>query len=235
MTTSLVHLCFASERDSASRDATPRDGSRDLGTPARERGREQVRQHETSEEAALVARIVESDARAFEQLFDMLYPRLIRYAVALVDSDTAADVVVEVFVAVWETRATWRPERVDAFFYRAVRNRALNHLRSIRREQARRETYEDAAQAERGVHAEPTLLPDEDLRTAAVRSAVAELNRRQREFVVLRWHDGRTPAEIAELLGTTVRAITSLQDRTLAALRRRAPELLAQLQRESRG
>jgi RNA polymerase sigma-70 factor (ECF subfamily) len=175
--------------------------------------------------AELARRVADGDEHAFELLFRETYPRLVRFAAASVGGDAAADVVVEVFFAIWESRASWSPPDVEAFLYRAVRNRLYNHIRGDTREHRRRDLYA----ADVTPLANPLDLLDEDPREAAVRVAIAELNPRQRELVVLRWQEERTPAEIATLLGTTLRAVTSLQDRTIAILRRRAPEIFAQL------
>ena len=213
----LIELCFAQSGDD--------DGAAwsRVERGARTRGDAVSARH-----SDVAARIRAGDEHAFEQLFGDTYPRLVRIAAAYVDGDAAADVVADVFVSVWNARSTWTPVDVDAFLYRAVRNRALNHVRGVTRELHRRETYQ-ALDIDRS---DSKPQSDDDLRTTAVRAAVAELNPRQREFVVLRWQEGRTPAEIAELLGTSVRAMTSLQDRTLATLRRRAPEILTMLLKE---
>jgi RNA polymerase sigma-70 factor (ECF subfamily) len=222
----LVELCFATHRED---HPSPRRG---LRASSRDEVTDGVRDSDlrdsetrTNELAVLAECVRNGDERAFAALFGEMYPRLVRIAAAYIDGDAAADVVAGVFITVWAGHRTWNPADVESFLYRAVRNRALNHVRDTARELRRRTVY----RGDDGSIVCPPFAGDDDPRNVAVRLAVAELNPRQRELAVLRWQEGRTPAEIAELLGTTVRAITSLQDRTLAYLRRRAPEILAEL------
>jgi RNA polymerase sigma-70 factor (ECF subfamily) len=219
----LVELCFAATGDD---DTAPQHLGGHRPGPRADSGGPVAAPSPATALAALASRIRLGDERAFEQLFRDTYPRLARVAAAYVDGDGVADVVAELFVAIWNRRAEWAPTDVEAFLYRAVRNRALNQLRGEARELRRRNTYHDDSPS---ALAPVMLTDDDDLRSVAVRLAVTELNARQRELAVLRWQEGRTPAEIAELLGVTVRSVTSLQDRTLAFLRRRAPEILAKL------
>ena len=86
------------------------------------------------EESDLVARIRVGDEGAFESLYLAHHNELWRFAYSYVRSrDVAEELVQDVFLAVWGTRATWEVStRVRAWLYASVRHLALNHLRHER-------------------------------------------------------------------------------------------------------
>ena len=86
------------------------------------------------EESNLIARIRRGDESAFESLYLAHHDELWRFAYTHVRSrDVAEELVQDVFLAVWGTRATWEVKtRVRAWLYASVRHLALNHLRHER-------------------------------------------------------------------------------------------------------
>ncbi|MGD8428291.1 MAG: sigma-70 family RNA polymerase sigma factor, partial [Balneolaceae bacterium] len=77
-----------------------------------------------------VQKISESDREAFDKLFRLLYPRLVRYSYKYVHNKaSAADIVQDAFIALWKKRSRLDPQRsVKAYLYQTVRNRSLNYL-----------------------------------------------------------------------------------------------------------
>lgn len=68
--------------------------------------------------------------REFEELFKANYPRLFYCALDWVeDTEVAKDIVSDVFGDVWHQYERLREERMEAYLYRAVRNRSVNYLR----------------------------------------------------------------------------------------------------------
>ena len=67
----------------------------------------------------------------FENLFNRLYPELCRYAYQIVnDSVVAEDIVQEQFIYLWENRSKNVINSYEAYLYRAVKNKAINYLKS---------------------------------------------------------------------------------------------------------
>ena len=79
-----------------------------------------------------IERIRAGDARAFEALFRAYVDSLCSFAYSYTDSQSAAqEIVQDLFCRLWERRDTLDvPRNVNAYLYGAVRNRAINYLRT---------------------------------------------------------------------------------------------------------
>lgn len=171
-------------------------------------------------EAALVARVRAGDVAAFETLFRAFHAPMCDLALRyLRRRETAEEVVQEVFLALWLRRESWTVRTgVRAYLLGAARNGALHRL-------------EHEAVARRAAAAGslplPAAAPDaqrelEREETARhVRAALAALPERARLAASLRWEQGLRHAEIAEVMGITVKSVENQLARAAAALRRR--------------
>lgn len=161
------------------------------------------------------------DRSVFEEIFRALYPDLRAYAEGIVQrSDLAEEVVQDVFLQIWLRQDEWEAsDRVTAYAYRSVHNRALN----VKRQQQTRREGEDRLTHLRG-ETDAYVLPDEQLHNSeqmeALRETIRELPERRRHiFVLSRWHD-LTYAEIGEVLDISVRTVETQIRRALRALRK---------------
>ena len=172
-----------------------------------------------------IARIRAGDEAAFEALFHAYFAPLCDFAERYVGApDVAEELVQTLFFDLWTQRAAWAPRgSARAYLFGAVRNRALNHLRHRRVEERWRAASVRAASVREGhLGAAPADAADEieaaELRTALAR-AVARLPERARLVVVLRWQHQLRHAEIAEVLGISVKGVENQLARALRALR----------------
>jgi len=170
-----------------------------------------------------VARIRLADERAFESLFHAYYAALCDFVQSYVRSpDVAEELVQAVFLRIWEHRATWEPATgARAYLFAACRNQALGGLKHERvvARVARQATSEEIAL---GVAA-PRMGADRELQaselTAAFRAAVSRLPERRRIVVILRWQHQMSHAEIARVLGISVKTVEVQIGRALAFFR----------------
>lgn len=177
-------------------------------------------------EPDLLARLRQGDSGAFDQLFREHYAALVAHAARLLhERATAEDLVQEVMLELWRRRAALtRDESLRAYLYRATRNRALNHLRHQRVER-RLAPYAAAPAAQEP--AAPAQLAEAEI-DAAVRAAVASLPARCREVFELSRGEGLRYAEIAQVLGISVKTVEAQMGKALRVLRDRlAPWLPA--------
>ena len=155
-----------------------------------------------------------------ELLYDEHYVRLVRLAVLLLrDVGRAEEVVQDSFVAVYQRWDRLGVLDVPAYLRQTVVNRSrsvLRHLKVVAQHQS--ETPMD------GPGADHHLLLG--VRRKAVIDAMAELPRRQREVLALRYYLDLSEREIAETLGISQGAVKSHASRGAASLRRHLSPLL---------
>ncbi|MYA32548.1 MAG: RNA polymerase sigma factor [Gemmatimonadales bacterium] len=116
-------------------------------------------------------------------------PELQRHVAAMLGSaDEARDIVQDL----WVTALRARPERVDganirAWLYRVATRRALDHLSARRRRSDLLAAHSDELEPGPLPPADAALGRLSEAAAARVREGVAELPRRQRDAVWLRW------------------------------------------------
>ena len=147
-------------------------------------------------------------------VFEAHYSHLVRLARHLVDDQAdAEDVVMDAFVGL---SRRWQHVRrtEDAFFYlrASVVNGSRSRLRRLKVARERRHTQldRDSAPADQAAMAH--------LEHEAVVRALRLLPRRQREVLVLRYYDGASEAEIAEVLRISVGSVKTHASRGLHAV-----------------
>ena len=159
--------------------------------------------HEPTVVPALVAGTTASPS-SFDAFFAEQFPRLVRVAMLIVGSTaTAEEIVQDAFIRVY--RRWDQLENPAAFARVCVVNGCRDRIR-------RRTRWRDRVPLI-ATDAESTYEPDtgDDELVALVRS----LPERQRTAIVLRYYEGLTPTEIADVLGVTPSSIKSLLHRAL--------------------
>ena len=162
------------------------------------------------------------DERDFERLFREHYASLRDFAARYVsDPALAEEIVQDLFADLWARGQLARVrESVRAYLFTAVRNRALN----LRKRQAMEADWEqkEASQAMSDLHASSQPLDDAveraDLR-ARLDAAIAALPERCRLVMHLRWREQLRHAEIAAIMGISVKGVENQLARGLAAIR----------------
>jgi len=172
----------------------------------------------------LAQKLRAGDLDAFELLFRSHYASLCRFADRyLRDAAHAEDLVQQLFADLWAEHA-----RLDlrggarAYLFTAVRNRALN----LRKRQLVESAWErDEAHPEvRELHpvpSQPDHLLDARERRTLLRHAMQSLPERCRMVMQLRWHEQMSYAEIAAVMGISVKGVENQLSRGLHALRQR--------------
>jgi RNA polymerase sigma-70 factor, ECF subfamily len=160
-------------------------------------------------------------AVAFEALYRSSRDDVYAYVAGLLrDRAAAEDVTALAFERAYRKRAKWDPGRGTrrAWLFGIARNAALDELRR------RRRTAELAAEPE-DVDATPLDAEAESaLRRAALRSAMAKLDARERELIGLKFFAGLGNAEIATVIGVSESNAGTRIHRTIEKLRRACDE-----------
>lgn len=165
----------------------------------------------------LVARFRAGDDAAFTEIHARFRPALIAFARRMLRSSghDAEDIVQDALIRAYRgLRVTDRPMVLRPWLYMIVRNRALDELRAPQRNTC----FDD----EVGLAAVPAPDPAQcAAERDEMRQLVAEIGRlpeRQRMALVMREFDGRSHAETARALHTTVPATKSLIVRARSSL-----------------
>lgn len=176
---------------------------------------------------AWLARMREADdTAAFEMLFDAYVVPLVKFAQRRIASrELARDIVTDVMVDVWRRRHELVLETTfAAYAYRAVSNKAAQHVRHAQLERKWLGTFaQEGLSPTIGTYAlrGPEEM-DRDLDRQALHAAVDALPEATRRVAILRWFEGLSHPEIAVRLRV---AVVTVNYHLMAAKRRLAAQL----------
>ncbi|MGK7873738.1 MAG: sigma-70 family RNA polymerase sigma factor [Xenococcaceae cyanobacterium] len=176
------------------------------------------------DDISLIRRIAQQDQAALSELYD-LYARVM-YSVTfkmLGSVEEAEEVVLDVFSQVWRTAITYNPKRgrVDSWLFMLTRSRALDRLRSTRRQSKAVNVSKEAAQVQSsssGATPQENLLIQE--RRERVMAALAQIPEEQRLVIELAYYQGMTQTEIAAQTGVSLGTVKTRIRLGLSKLRR---------------
>jgi len=157
----------------------------------------------------IVTRFRAGDEAAFTEIHSRYRAALIAFARRMLSGSghDAEDVVQDAFIRAYRgLRATDRAMTLRPWLYMIVRNRALDELRAPQRS----EVFDDAHGLSAVAAADPAQCFAERTEMRELVAEIARLPERQRMALVLREFDGRSHAETARALQTTVPATKSL-------------------------
>jgi RNA polymerase sigma-70 factor (ECF subfamily) len=86
--------------------------------------------HAAKDEQTLLSLLRQDDIRAFEEIYERFWERLYVAAIRLLeDEETSKDIIQEIFIDVWNRRATLQIQNLNAFLYQAVKFQIAKQLR----------------------------------------------------------------------------------------------------------
>ena len=158
------------------------------------------------------------DAAALAAIYDDYHPAIYRYLYRqLGDVEAARDLAAEVFHHLLKALHAGRgPDaHLSAWLYRTAHNLLVDHYR---RQQNRRHLPLDEELA--GDDTRPADEVERRLSATQLRSALRRLTPDQQQVVALKFLEGLSNEQVAQLLGKPIGAVKSLQHRALAMLHR---------------
>jgi RNA polymerase sigma-70 factor (ECF subfamily) len=175
---------------------------------------------------ALAVAAAQGDHEAFGRLYDRYVATVYRYVYYRVGQrELAEDITSDVFVRALRALPSYLDTGRDpgAWLVTIARNLVFDHYKSSR--------YRLEAQVEEDAlltRADSDATPEEQAVTGDVNAqllaAVARLRPDQQEVVSLRFLQGLSVAETAQIMGRTEGAVKALQHRALRALQKDVPE-----------
>jgi RNA polymerase sigma-70 factor (sigma-E family) len=153
------------------------------------------------------------DEAEFSEFFASQYGRLCWLGLLLTGSRAEAEELAQESLVRtwWRWKLVRRPDDPGSY----ARQVLVNRHRSLRRRAA--------VEARSRVRSRPEelVVPASDERALVLWQAVQALPQRQREVLVLRFHEDLTEAEVARVLGLPLGTVKSLGHRAMARLRQR--------------
>ncbi len=173
-------------------------------------------------ERGLAARAAGGDRAAYGGLYERYVDKIYRYiSYKVADRSLAEDLTSQTFLKAWDAIGDyeWRNHPFGAWLFRIAHNLVVDHHRSKREvvtlDDASRQLEHKASQDE----IRPERILAELISSARVRSAIERLTEEQQQVLFLRFFEGMSTGEVAELMGKRRGAIRGLQFRALSALR----------------
>ena len=169
---------------------------------------------------SLLARIQQHDQEALAEVHDQYFDRIYHYLnYRLGEPEVAADLTGEVFLALVKAIKKGKPPKTSlvGWLYTVARNLAADHIK---------EKTKTVPLVEDLVADDPSLADQAHLSQLVpiLRKALLQLTEEQQHVITLRFGQGLSLAETAQLLDKSVGAVKALQHRALASLARFLPQ-----------
>lgn len=164
----------------------------------------------------ILSELAKGKKPAFEKLFHLYYPRLIKYAHTFVSSrQEAEDLVQDVFFQVWENRTKFKHEKaISSYLFTLVRNKCLNVLKH-KLVADKYEISQSKKETEELYHISfemDNFTSMEELLHLELEKLIQEMPGRCAEAFRLKWLEGKKIREIAEIMKIS----TTMVDKHLA-------------------
>lgn len=171
------------------------------------------------DERELIRRAKEYDVEAFAEIYERYYQSIFNYIYYRVsDTTLAEDLCSEVFLKAMEAIESFTFQGVpfSAWLYRIAGNLVIDHYRrqSAQPEVVLGDSRPLVADDNPGAALEQQFTHQE------LRQALRKLTVDQQQVIILKFVDGLSNSEVAQILGKTEGAVKSLQHRALASLGR---------------
>jgi RNA polymerase sigma-70 factor (family 1) len=175
-------------------------------------------------EDILIENLRKGDTKAFEEIFKRYWQKLYRIAKAkLISHDDAEEVIQSIFSNLWEKRRTLLIKDLSQYLHVCVKNAVLNHIRANITKDKYWTHYRGFLPQSTEVTAEAVAYDDLD---NALQNAVNSLPEKSRQVFRLSRVEGRTNAEIANMLAVSEKAIEYHLTKTLKDLKVRLKDYI---------
>lgn len=161
------------------------------------------------------------DKDAFCQLAEAQYRSLFTYATNFTaDRDFIKDSIQEIFIRIWERRATLTIQVVSIYLFKSLRNQLLQEFRRPAHSLASLYSQEVNDLSDwQTIETEIEQHEADSENQYKVRQAIHMLPKRQQEVVFLKFYKGLENEQIAELMDINRQSVANLLFRALGSLK----------------
>jgi RNA polymerase sigma-70 factor (ECF subfamily) len=171
---------------------------------------------EFSDEKDLIAQLRQIDEAAISWVWHTYYTPLLRYATGMTHNPgLSEEVVSSVFERLLEIlhRGKGPKKNIKSYLYRMTYNGVVDSSRSKTESSELTEAIPEEKKS-------PEEFVEQGDRVAAINRALSSLTDDQRNLVLLRFVEGLTMRETAEVMSKTINAIKTMQQRAVKSLRK---------------
>lgn len=168
-------------------------------------------------ETELVVRAIDGDSDSFSILYGHFQDAIYRYIfVRIGNAVEAEDLTEDVFVRAWEALPNYRPTQhpFKSWLYRIAHNLIVDHHRKRKPVGL----VDEELQSNPGVASLPEEIVELNQDTRVLAEAIQQLGEEEQLVVVLRFMEGLSHREVAEVIGKSEAASRVIQHRALLAL-----------------
>lgn len=172
------------------------------------------------DENQLIQRARQGDLGAVSELYNLHIDRIYQYVrYRTGDDQTAEDITAEVFLRAIESLGTYNDQGAPfiAWLYRIAHARVIDYWRSSKRRQT---APLDDPLLQDGLVVTDDAIDIDFLQHRSLWQALRQLTDDQQNVIIMKFVQGLSNVEIAQLLGKTEGAVKALQRRALEALGR---------------
>jgi RNA polymerase sigma-70 factor, ECF subfamily len=172
------------------------------------------------DEVQLIQRARQGDLAAVSELYNLHVDRIYQYVrYRTGDDQTAEDITAEVFLRAIESLSNYNDKGAPfiAWLYRIAHARVIDYYRSSKRRQT---APLDDPLLQDGLITTDEAIDVDILQHRSLWTALRQLTDDQQNVIVLKFVQGLSNSEIAQVLGKTEGAVKSLQRRALESLAR---------------
>ena len=177
---------------------------------------------------SLLQRLIEGDARAFEEIYRQYHARVYGFIWHFTkDAATSEELTQQFFVRLWERRGQLHATHgFENQLFAIARNLTIDALRRQAREHRLYAAYEERVASPRN-HTEEAVWAAEVQERAE--AAIAALPPRRREIFRLSREEGLTYPEIAQRMGISIKTVEAQMTKALQSLRTQLGQFMSWL------
>ncbi|MDD3285779.1 MAG: RNA polymerase sigma factor [Patescibacteria group bacterium] len=170
------------------------------------------------QEAALIAATKERDTEAFGSLYDTFVKKIYDFVYyKTLNKEVAEDIVSLVFTKAWQKINQFKSGSFSAWLYTIARNAIVDYYRRDRKNVDIDDCWDLSDESDF------LAKVDTNLHLEHLRAALADLNSRERDILIMRFWQDLSFAEIAERLDKKEGAVKMACGRALQALKIKMP------------
>lgn len=174
------------------------------------------------EERLLASRASQGDRAAYGALYEQYVDKIYRYVYFKVGQQAETeDLTSQTFMKAWDAIGDyeWRNHPFGAWLFRIAHNLVVDYHRARRENVALDNATPQLERRASRDEVRPERVLAEMLTMERVRQAVGRLTEEQQQVLILRFFEGLSTGEVADIMGKRRGAIRGLQFRALSALR----------------